>query len=381
LFFVAAASGAAIVACNSLSGIDSLDTTGGDAGTSLPDATGTGGGDGSSDLTTGTEAEASTPGTDGNAGADALSDGMYGQSETSADSPADAYEGGTGDAGALQDAADATAGDASDASHGDATAEAGSDAVAEGATGDGSTEATTSDASADAPGEAGDASSPCPAGMVRVTSPSPNPSYCVDAYEVTNGDYASFVAANPPVSSQPSYCSWNTSFTPSSAWPATTVPNQPVAFVDWCDAQAYCAWAGKRLCGAIGGGAAVVASGSNASVDQWYNACSLGGTLTYVYGTAWHTAYCNDYWTSYAAVVDVGYLTNCVGGFAGIHDMTGNVWEWEDACTASAGAADQCNMRGGGFDTKNSNTEQCNNWTGNARNASAANLGFRCCRD
>jgi formylglycine-generating enzyme required for sulfatase activity len=217
--------------------------------------------------------------------------------------------------------------------------------------------------------------------MMQALSPSPGPAYCVDATEVRNTDYAAFLAATPPVASQPSYCAFNTSFTPTSGWPATTVPNRPVAFVDWCDAYAYCAWAGKRLCGKIGGGASAVADGANASTNQWYSACSQGGVSTFPYGNNWQSGYCNDYWNGVGSVIDVGSDKSCVGGFPGIYDMTGNVWEWEDACTASAGASDSCNMRGGGFDTKTTPNEHCGYWTGQARSATAANLGFRCCRD
>ena len=30
----------------------------------------------------------------------------------------------------------------------------------------------------------------------------------------------------------------------------------------------------------------------------------------------------------------------------GLHDMSGNVWEWEDSCAASSGASDSCRWRG-----------------------------------
>lgn len=76
--------------------------------------------------------------------------------------------------------------------------------------------------------------------------------YCVDSTEVTGRQYLEFLAAKAgDTSGQPVDCSWNTTFEPA----ADIDPNEyPVAFVDWCDALAYCTWAGKRLCGKIGGG-------------------------------------------------------------------------------------------------------------------------------
>ena len=60
------------------------------------------------------------------------------------------------------------------------------------------------------------------------------------------------VATGPSTAGQPSFCAWNTDFTPSAAWPpAPTQANHPVVWVDWCDAFAYCAGAGKRLCGPL----------------------------------------------------------------------------------------------------------------------------------
>src|SRR5262249_6416251 len=95
----------------------------------------------------------------------------------------------------------------------------------------------------------------CPMDMVEV--PHPAGTFCIDATEVTNGAYKAFLAASPDPSAQPAFCGWNTDYSPSSFYGPD---DHPVVYVDWCDAYAYCEAAGKRLCGAIGGGAVATAN-------------------------------------------------------------------------------------------------------------------------
>jgi hypothetical protein len=81
------------------------------------------------------------------------------------------------------------------------------------------------------------------------------PTMCIDATEVTNAHYAAFLASSPAPGSGPGACTWNVRYEPLFHWPPP--PERaafPVVDVDWCDAFAYCAWAGKRLCGDPGGG-------------------------------------------------------------------------------------------------------------------------------
>ncbi len=56
----------------------------------------------------------------------------------------------------------------------------------------------------------------------------------------------------------------------------------PLGCVDYCDAEAYCAWAGKRLCGLMGGGP--LEQGSDLLETEWYFACSNGGSTDWPYG-------------------------------------------------------------------------------------------------
>ena len=78
-------------------------------------------------------------------------------------------------------------------------------------------------------------------------------SFCADSTEVTRWQYAAFLAARYPLSEQPLHCAWNDSYVPW-YWQEQTRDDLPAVSMDWCDARAYCAWAGKRLCGRVGGG-------------------------------------------------------------------------------------------------------------------------------
>src|SRR5262249_40663852 len=110
--------------------------------------------------------------------------------------------------------------------------------------------------------------------------------------------------------------------------------DRPVHAVDWCDAFAYCAWAGKRLCGRIAGGSVDPTFGTDlASESEWYNACSRGGQHAYPYGDTYDPRACNglEYGAGTGPQLPVGSLSSCTGGFAGLFDMSGNVSEWEDS--------------------------------------------------
>ena len=205
---------------------------------------------------------------------------------------------------------------------------------------------------------------------------------CVDSTEVTNAQYALFVAAKVPpqsVSQTPSVCAWNTTFTPSQGWPATGKDAHPVVYVDWCDAYAFCAWAGKRLCGAVGGGSLPYGDYADVNKSQWLYACSGQGTKKYPYGDVYDGAACNGVDNGAGDAVAVKSLSKCEGGVPGLFDMSGNVWEWEDSCQASAGAKDQCRLRGGSFWFNGSADLLCANGNANDRSASNDIYGFRCC--
>lgn len=169
-------------------------------------------------------------------------------------------------------------------------------------------------------------------GPTLVNVPAPQGcTYCVDSTEVTNVQYAAFLQAmggGTDASQSGSMCAWNTTYVPSSGWPATGMDDYPVVYVDWCDASAYCRWAGKHLCGKIGGDT-LKADGSATRMDEeWTVACSRGGTRIYSYGNTYVPGACNS---SYSPV-PVASMAGCEGGYAGLFDLSGNVAEWVDSC-------------------------------------------------
>jgi formylglycine-generating enzyme required for sulfatase activity len=163
--------------------------------------------------------------------------------------------------------------------------------------------------------------------------------------------------------------------------------------VDWCDAKAYCAWAGKRLCGKIGGGANAPADFANAAKSEWFTACSHAGAYKFPYGAQ------GDTYDGTACVgADQGAVrptavptASCQGGYDGVFDLSGNVSEWENSCAASTSFSDQCLYRGGSYldlDTGTSPTLLCNSGSAatpksvsKARSTRSKEIGFRCCAD
>lgn len=222
----------------------------------------------------------------------------------------------------------------------------------------------------------------------------------LDATEVTRAAYKVFldaigdpdgagtVAAKPP--SQPASCSANTDFTPTAFWSEADQKSGtlPVSGVDWCDARAYCASVGRRLCGRIGGGMVGLADFADAGKSEWQNMCSSGGKNAYPYG-AFDADTCNGAgnWASEDTPMPVagGSKASCAAtgtGYAGKLDLSGNVAEWEDACGAletSGTGADLCRVRGGSF-LGQKDALTCATDRTLARGSAAPDVGVRCCK-
>ena len=244
--------------------------------------------------------------------------------------------------------------------------------------------------------------------------------FCIDRTEVTQSQYAQFLQA---VQSKPGAehtdCAQNGTYTPltqpSSYEPATCIegvvwtpektPDRPVVCVDWCDAFAYCAWAGKRLCGRIGGGRNGITGkpndpiepGNDASKSQWYAACTQGGTTTYPYGDTYDPLACEGYDSggsmtdagkvspTWETKKDVGARAGCRGNgapYSGIRDLSGSIAEFTDECfdTTSSPTILYCAARGGGFGSGEAGLA-CRITAAQSLEMTGPHLGFRCCKD
>lgn len=178
--------------------------------------------------------------------------------------------------------------------------------------------------------------------MVEIPSPS-GTSYCMDTRPPSQKEYKQFLDAKKgDISGQDVRCADNLTYDiPEStgsdsepfACPAGTftpdkTPNKPVECVDFCDAAAYCAWAGKRLCGKIGGGDYPLDEGVKGVAGEWTNACSQGGKYELPTGEGTDPYPCKD---SFDNGVD-GCKVQTVPPYAELMTLGVRYQEWVDSC-------------------------------------------------
>ena len=197
--------------------------------------------------------------------------------------------------------------------------------------------------------------------------------YCIDEREAVFGEYKDFIdEKGNDFGSQPSECKWNKDYGPVSVIDeshrgddmpeihcgptlAEANPDRAVGCLDFCDAYAYCSWAGKRLCGLRGGQSGKVnvidaqytyESASRAgdlagSVEsEWFNICSQGGTTVFPYGNEAEPGRCVDHVKTEAEGEDARCVrdtanSQCRGAEAPydqVHNMSGSEGQWVNIC-------------------------------------------------
>ena len=143
--------------------------------------------------------------------------------------------------------------------------------------------------------------------------------FYIDRCEVTNDQFAAFVAATghlttaeqPGEAESADGISWRQPEGPGSS--IVGRENHPVVYVSWHDAQAHCAWKGKRL----------------PTEAEWEKSARGMDGRMWPWGTQFGPGFANLWGT------EDGYeKTAPVGSFPagasphGALDMAGNVWEW-----------------------------------------------------
>jgi formylglycine-generating enzyme len=178
--------------------------------------------------------------------------------------------------------------------------------------------------------------------------------FCVDSTEVTVAQYKLFVDAVK--SSQWSGDAGCTIVDVVARDDAGNGPGDfPITSVPWCEARAFCVWAGKHMC-------------TGSPNGEWPRACTANGTRLLPYGNATQPGRCNVASTGLEAVRT---RSGMCSGSDGIFDMVGNAAEWVDNCSGAS-----CDGRGGSFLAEST----CASVNQTTASSWAPSVGFRCCR-
>ncbi|MFT3924000.1 MAG: SUMF1/EgtB/PvdO family nonheme iron enzyme [Myxococcales bacterium] len=235
-----------------------------------------------------------------------------------------------------------------------------------------------------------------PAGvMIRVDVPG---GLCVwiDQDEVTVDKYGAW-RADPKAAQprwDPDFCPWKVSASNPAVDPddacaeeaeATGTPafvaDRPIRCVDWCDAEAYCRWAGKRLCFDNSQYGTQIPRNM---AREWTFACNNGETTQYPWGTDYAGNICNADQSSESTVAvergvtNSGWNVDCVNE-RGARDLLGNVAEWTYGCNITVPEGNgvrPCLTKGGSYDDP---LMACVDELTLPNDTRSPQVGFRCC--
>ena len=134
------------------------------------------------------------------------------------------------------------------------------------------------------------------------------PGFYIDVTPVTNDEYGKFVADTAhraPVHWHNGVCS-------------AALMSHPVTNVNYHDAVSYATWAGKRL----------------PTAQEWEKAARGEAGFIYPWGDRPSIAKCNVHESGIYMTTPVGRYRSGISPY-GVHDMSGNVWEWCASETSS----------------------------------------------
>jgi formylglycine-generating enzyme required for sulfatase activity len=246
--------------------------------------------------------------------------------------------------------------------------------------------------------------------MVRIPM-SEGRTACIDTTEVTREQYAAFLAdtnAHGAGSRLP-----NCGAAPYQDEPEAACSKEPTVCkgdcarhpqvcVTHCNAQAFCSWAGKKLCGTVGDVVPTLPALEDPRVSVWAAACGAGSTdlgrarRGYPYGDEFEPTACNTEGRagsgcaaspSSCGTVPVGSIERCRGPepFA-VYDMSGNAREWIALSESESTRAKPYAVHmGGSFDRFDFDPPQDFGCSASRKQeafgVALPTIGFRCCAD
>jgi sulfatase modifying factor 1 len=242
--------------------------------------------------------------------------------------------------------------------------------------------------------------------LILVDAPIAGDCFWMDQTEVTVGQYKTWLSGldgAAPSWSAMAACAWKSGdageaapFDPGSPNSECVVPqdeatpfedDKPIRCVDWCEAQAFCQWADKRLCYDYNTTGQLAPQEATA---EWPQACSSGADGAYPFDSTAPGRVCNYDQSQQGCVpttlgnghlcgpLPVGSSADCHPAPGAPFDLGGNVSEWTDLCQVAPTADSHCEYHGGSYASIKQDLA-CISSHNAPRAQRDPTLGFRCC--